>query len=414
MLFLLAVILQKESPSPVLLNTTLSYKFLTKPIKFAPANYIFVDNSIFSHCYSQESGGSISVVNEHSTVNIFDVSFISSISQINGGGVFLKVTSADFTNCCFFNCTSHANASSICATVKKPLGEFILSDSTVTFCQGFHDTFQFFDGSQNLHMVNISNNIVETGSSGILLSPSPRMRGTFLQVEKNKGDMVIDLEDSLQVSAIFFANFVFNDNKKQLSFSNGPWTIKHSVFFENRVNKIIHETDTLMLFNCSFDFVMMPIDDKIMVVDQKVRDPNVIPVILSAFCPMDESYLIHKKSLIQTSNLISNINSTIGVQAETEYLQATESENTLSHSKVESNKEGSTNEENSLLAFAILPAQIILLAVVVFIIASMVIHPATPMQDDRELIRGHENEDELDQIEITSEEEEEEVDELEI
>ena len=166
-------------------------------------NLFLVKNCYFSNCTSDGSGGAILISCEKQINVISNSRFVSCISRNKNCGA-CKISpskSAAITGCCFSKCAALIQFSAFEINI---LGKCAFNLSAISECgaradpsltgteHDFKDIFRITGGIQRVGYVNISRNVVNSGSAGF--STFSPIRGTyaFISIVRNTGGFAFE------------------------------------------------------------------------------------------------------------------------------------------------------------------------------------------------------------------------------
>lgn len=339
-------------------------------------------NSIFLNTQNVNNGGSIYLENPDSVIYISGSSFINTISEKIGGSIFLDIKQSDISNCCFNNCSSKLSASSLFVRSEDNLIDNLLSESAITFCSCNSSTVQLLRGQQSLFSVNISNNQVHATSSAFQTDLGHKSTLTFLHSASNIGQANIELLFVRDVSSVQVSNFINNTNSNEfISISSGSWDFKKCIFAKNHGNRFNHSKDELKIADCIFDVEIQFTDSRILTNHITIRSDaplNQLPTNFNGFCPASGTPTHPMPSptpaptKLETTTLPSQSVNEIPTQSEMIPTQTATAQEIIAENQLTS-------------SFFALPAKILLVALVFFILFSFLIHSET-QQNDNEVI----------------------------
>ena len=166
-------------------------------------NTFIVKNCYFGNCTTDESGGAIFVSCEKQINVISNSRFLFCFSKNKNCGA-LSISSSKstaITGCCFSKCAAIIQFS---AFEIKVLGKCAFNLSAISECGGcadrsltgtehnFKDLFRITGGIQKIEYVNISRNLVYSGSAGFSAFSPIRGTYTFISIVRNSGGFAFE------------------------------------------------------------------------------------------------------------------------------------------------------------------------------------------------------------------------------
>jgi len=173
---------------------------------FIGPNNISINNCQFVSCSNTERGGAIEVPFQLKVVMFFDCKLSSYVncSSKMGGALFLAVSFANITTCCFSNCFAQYAGSSIY------LSNYISSKSTISHVSLMFNSvtktlspIYLLNSPQRVDRANISNYYTGDYSAFLYCKQLSSLEITFCNIEYVKGGNIIALIESKRMSMVY-------------------------------------------------------------------------------------------------------------------------------------------------------------------------------------------------------------------
>ena len=196
-----AVLLDSENFVKQIFNTTID-------IYETSANF---SNCLFYNCFSSQSpGGAIDLSyydESHISISIDKCSFYNCSSDSQGGAVFCDCENASVTSSCFENCYS-LYESGQALQIRTEILSYLYLVSATNCKGGDRSTIYSYGGSQSVLNINITNNELTSLYSAFTSEESDNLDIRFLDIVNNHGMSTVGLLD--KNANLNYVNFINN------------------------------------------------------------------------------------------------------------------------------------------------------------------------------------------------------------